>query len=152
MLEKLVQPCVPCLVPFSTSLQLPQGGTGKSSKHTLPHLYRLTHALTLCVCVQPHMHRHRHTWMLMSVLVYPSLYFCLHSCFCGQKWVFSLWAANRRKEGAEEWGGGGGWEKEKNRTDGELYTVYIWKEEASVASWCSQLSIMKQSLIASVFL
>lgn len=53
MFEEFVQqPCYICGSVSQTSPQLGQGGTGKSSKHSPPHLNRLTH--TLCACTYPH--------------------------------------------------------------------------------------------------
>lgn len=60
---------------LQTSPQLGWGGRGKSSKHTSPHLYRLTHTL-------------KNTRALMSTLVYAAL--CSHLCILGQKWLFCL--------------------------------------------------------------
>lgn len=72
---------------LQTSPQLGRGGTGKSSKHTSPHLYRLTHTL-------------KNTRVLMSTPVYPALR--LHLCIFGQKWLFCLNSQQRERRSRRE--------------------------------------------------
>lgn len=60
MFEEFVQqPCYICGSVSQTSPQLGRGGTGKPSKHTSPHLYRLP---TQSACARAQEHRSAHVY------------------------------------------------------------------------------------------